>query len=109
MTLRSFDADDKDLRSLLAARPLAIATLAKIAGSATAKDADRIAASKILLHHAAAAQAGTETPLEDMTPAQMARYRRDLQARLVALSNSAQVIEGGAYIIGSDDNTDVFG
>ena len=65
--------------------PAAVDTLLAIVGNAQAKDCDRIAASKAIMIAAANAQDAADKPMEEMTPAELAAYSRQLEARLAQL------------------------
>lgn len=72
-------------RRLAELRPLAIAVLTEVANNPKAKDADRTTAAKALLQHDARTGDGTDKPMEEMTPAELAAYRRQLEARIAQL------------------------
>jgi len=69
--------------------PAAVDTLLAIVGNAQAKDSDRIAASKAIMIAAANAQDAADKPMEEMTPEELATYRRHLEARIAALDTKA--------------------
>ena len=90
--------------------PIAVETLMSIAKDPRNKPSDRNQAAKIILAATKDIQDATEKPIEDMSPAELSRYRQRLQARLVALSEDAQLIEGTAETIEpKPPESDVFG
>jgi hypothetical protein len=85
MTERHETGQQGARRRLAELRPLAISVLAEVANDPKAKDADRTAAAKALLQIGTRTDPGTDKPMEDMTPAELAAYRQHLEARLAQM------------------------